>query len=520
MRALRTIQTASAIVLFILGAATLACSNGSRKTVNSGGEGGDGETGGSTGGGTGGARSGGTGGAQSGTGGAQPGDTGGSVGSGGSTGGSAGSSDDAGAGTGGAAGEDAAVGGTDAAGTADGSPAGDGGLPVCAYKDDKSFCDCMGGWNCGGITAKDDKGIYRTVYCGQCSSNQYCQSTAAAGAGVGKCGGSNPLIYAWQRQKIDMLVAMGENDNTKVNYDYAENIKDMRGYTVGKVGFTTGTGDFIIVARCYNDLKATNVLTKYWGHENAMGIPIDGLEYYKYQFLTTMTNQGDTKLIDSLAAGSTFIKDCATAAKDAEYRQCQDSLADADYMAVALQHAAARGLKGALTIGFLYDTELNFGDEDDINPPTLGTKSIMSLADKDYGAGLPTDFTGKPWEESRWLGFVIKERAIAMAANPDWKEAVDQDATWEVARRLHTAKTNAPETGTDLSMDYDITSNYKAGFKTPGPCWTGLASAIDSMGTSFTISLDKSASATDQTKWIARALPGPATKACPMNPTP
>src|SRR5581483_7810576 len=180
-----------------------------------------------------------------------------------------------------------------------------------------------------------------------------------------------------------------------------------------------------------------------------------------------------------------------------------DSLADADYMATALQHAAERGLKGALTIGFLYDTELNFGENDDTNPPTPGTLTMLMLADKDYGANLPTDFTGKPWEESRWLGFLIKERAKAMAANSTWKGDVDQDATWEVARRLHTGMTNNPESATDLSMDYDITSAYKATFKTPAPCWTGFASAIDSGSSVFTVGLDKSASATDQSKWVA-----------------
>jgi hypothetical protein len=511
-----------ALVCLLLGATGLGCSSGGTKkpSSDSGGEGGDGDTGGSSPGGSGGTVNGGSGGSRAGGSGGSA-NSGGSAGSG-DTGGASGSSDDAGVGTGGASGDDAATGAGDdgSAGGTGGGPAGDGGLPVCAYKDDKSFCDCMGGWDCGGITTKDDKGIYRTVYCGQCSNTQYCQPSAAAGTGVGKCGGSNPLIYAWQRQKIDMLVAMGENDNTKVNYDYAENIKDMRGYTIGKVGFTTGTGDFIIVARCYNDLKPANVLAKYFGHENAMGVPTDGLAYYKYQFLTKMMNQGDTKLIDSLAAGSSFVKDCATAAKDAEYRQCQDSLADADYMSAALAHADERGLKGALTIGFLYDTELNFGEDDDINPPTPGTRSILALADKDYGAGLPTDFTGKPWEESRWLGYVIKERAIVMAANSTWKDAVDQDATWEAARRLHTAKTNTPESATDLSMNYDITSAYKAGFKTPGPCWTGLASTIDSQGTSFTVTLDKAASPTDQTKWVAKAIAGGPTKACPANPTP
>lgn len=35
----------------------------------------------------------------------------------------------------------------------------------------------------------------------------------------------------------------------------------------------------------------------------------------------------------------------------------------------------------------------------------------------------PPDFTGKPWEESRWLGYLIKERTIVMSKDKTWQEA-------------------------------------------------------------------------------------------------
>jgi chitosanase len=335
----------------------------------------------------------------------------------------------------------------------------------------------------------------------------------------------NPLTFAWQRQKIDMLVAMAENDNVRVNYDYAEDIHDGRGYTIGKVGFCSGTGDYIIVARCYNTLKPGNMLEKYWGRPDATGQSSDGLVHYGDAFFATHANQGDTTLIDSLAAGSTFVADCATAANDPEYDQCQDTMADADYMATALQHAAERGLNGVLTIGFLYDTELNLGEEDD-SPTVLGANSIMKKADADYGPDMPSDFTGKLWEESRWLGFAIQERAILMAGNRSWKKANDQNATWEAARRLHTAATNSPESGTDLSLDYDLISQYKASATTAGtPCWpTGLSTAFDSGYTVYTVSTDKSASATDQAKWVGKGVGDSGADQvyapCPSNPTP
>ena len=61
---------------------------------------------------------------------------------------------------------------------------------------------------------------------------------------------------------------------------------------------------------------------------------------------------------------------------------------------------------------------------------------MIAHANADYGAGLPTDFSGKAWEESRWLGFLVKERALAMSNNRTWRKDMDQDATWEAARRL------------------------------------------------------------------------------------
>jgi hypothetical protein len=113
-----------------------------------------------------------------------------------------------------------------------------------------------------------------------------------------------------------------------------------------------------------------------------------------------------------------------------------------------------------------------------------------------------------------------------MASDRTWKKANDQNATWEAARRLHTASSNNPESATDLSMDYDFVSAYKASATTAGtPCWpTGLASANDSGYTVYTVSTDKSASATDPTKWTIKSAGSPnATqtyKACPANPTP
>jgi chitosanase len=376
------------------------------------------------------------------------------------------------------------------------------------------------GWDCGGTTVglKDANGNFVTVYCGSCSDKPgtWCQPNNASYTGVGKCGGYSPLKYPYQRQLINMLEAMGENDTTDYQSEYSacDNIRDGRGYTIGTVGFCTGTGDFIVVARCLNDVEPNNSLAKYW----------PGLVAINNQFYSTNMNIGDTSAVDKLGTfcGSNVDGDVPKAGMtDVNYRNCQDTIGDAAYMDTALAHAQQRGLQGALTIGFLYDTELNFGDDDDPNG-VAGAKTVMKKADADYGPGLPTDFTGKPWEESRWLGFLIKERTWVMATDPSgtWEQDMDQNATWEVARRLHTGKTNNPESATDLSMDYDFVSAYKAGAGS-APCWPDLPNKTDAMTSIYDIAPVRT-NPNDRSTWMGvdtgNAPSGYA--ACPPNPTP
>jgi hypothetical protein len=392
----------------------------------------------------------------------------------------------------------------------------DGGAAVAAcspYKDDASFCACMD-WNCGGATITsltDSAGSYVTVYCGSCAASPgtWCEANNPSFTGVGHCGGTNPLVYPFQTGLIHMLEAMGENDTTDYDseYSYIQNIKDGRGYTIGTVGFCTGTGDFIVVARCLNDLEPSNLLAKYW----------PGLVAIDDAFYKLDANNADTSPVDKLGS---FVADVTSAGtNDKTYRACQDTMADADYLDTALQHAQERGLKGALTIGFLYDTELNFGDQDDPNG-VAGAITVMKKADADYGPGVPTDFTGLPWEESRWLGYAIKERTTVMATDPSgtWEQDMDQNATWEAARRLHTGKSNDPESGTDLSMDYDFVSAYKAGAGS-APCWPSLPDKTDSSSSIYDIAPSKTGA---ESQWTAIDTGNAPDDygACPANPTP
>jgi hypothetical protein len=417
---------------------------------------------------------------------------------------------------------------------------------------DAQFCACLGmadvdgggtAYNCGGIDAPDKQGINHAAYCGACPAGQFCKADNV-GDNFGRCTPGNPVQYDYQKKKMDTLVSVGENDNPFFEYSSANNIGDGRGYTIGTIGFTTGTGDFIFVAACYNDAEPGNVLQKYWGTRDSSGRALNGLIYYNDVFNATGANQCDTSLIDSLGmctpkgGMNCFQQDMLTAAADPKYIACADSLTNSFYLSPAAQHAQERGLTGALTLGFLYDTEINFGDDDDPVAMLPGTKTIMKRADADYGAMLPTSFMNKPWEESRWLGFVIKERALAMSADMTWMQDLDQLATWEAARRQHTGMSAATESATDLSMDYDFTSAYKAASTNSGtanttsnncpgtspltPCWGDppLKSNWDTCSSVWVVSTDKTASATDPTLWTVKSAAGGGFASCPSNPTP
>jgi hypothetical protein len=97
---------------------------------------------------------------------------------------------------------------------------------------------------------------------------------------------------------------------------------------------------------------------------------------------------------------------------------------------------------------------------------------------------------------------------------------------------------NSPESGTNLSMDFDFTTSYKAASTNSGtanmtdnvcpgstplaPCWGDppLQSNWDTCAGLYTVTTDKSASATDPTKWVAKAAMGGGYASCPANPTP
>jgi hypothetical protein len=378
-----------------------------------------GTSGGTSGGSTGGASGGSSGGTSGGSSGGAPGTSGGSSGSAGAGGGNGATGGTSGGSTGGSSGSDAGN-----PGTSDTSnPPATGG--TCEYKDDKQFCDCLGK-SCGANTLKDSAGTLHAVFCGgSCAAPLTCLGEAdVAGGAVGSCSMLTGVITAAQKKVAEELTNIWEYSQTTVDastYAESENIKDHRGYTNGRAGFCTATGDAILVVECYRLAKPGNAMEKY----------LPALLQVEKAFLDRNGAldpdvQGSAKVLDAVGP---WVADWKKSAADAAFRKCQDDIVEAVYYAPAIKHANDKGFATALTKAAIYDAQINQGEAD----PSTGVKAMMAKADAMAG-NLATPPTRD--DESKWLGAFLKIRAKVMYDDAaTWRGDMFRTAEYEKLRK-------------------------------------------------------------------------------------
>ena len=109
-----------------------------------------------------------------------------------------------------------------------------------------------------------------------------------------------------QRRVADQLVAIFENGTTEPRYDYVEDLVDGRGYTCGKIGFTTSSTEVRDVVEAYAARRPATPLAPYLPRLRALAATGDG----------------------AVTGLSGFPGAWAGAASDPSFRQVQDTLAD------------------------------------------------------------------------------------------------------------------------------------------------------------------------------------------------
>jgi chitosanase len=284
----------------------------------------------------------------------------------------------------------------------------------CAFQDERQFCACLG-LTCGGDTVADRDGTYHTVYCGTCDASRVCiGKPSVAGGAAGVCSAIPGLTPA-QKKVAEQLTSLWENDTTNLAYSYSENIEDGRGFTSGRAGFCTGTGDAIVVIACYQSMKPGNRMQKY--------LPALGTLEQSFIRSSGKENQGGTQGLEG------WVADWKASGSDPAFQGCQDTVVDAVYYGSAMQHAARRGFTTALTKAAFYDAQINMGDEN----PVYGMRAIIARADQLTGP-LATPPTRD--QEQRWLANFLRVRAELMYGDAkNWRTNMYRVALYEKLRR-------------------------------------------------------------------------------------
>ena len=191
-------------------------------------------------------------------------------------------------------------------------------------------------------------------------------------------------MTARQKSCAERLTSLFENGTTRVRYAYAERLRDGRGITAGRAGFTTATGDAFEVVRRYCELKPQNPLAKY---------------------LPRLAELKDAES-DDMKGLYGYIPNWARAAKDAVFRRVQDEATDEMYFAPSQRYADRFGLKFALSRAFLFDSILQHGDGADDD----GLRALLKRTAKQTG-GAPA----RGVDEKVWLAAFIAVRRADLA---------------------------------------------------------------------------------------------------------
>jgi chitosanase len=217
--------------------------------------------------------------------------------------------------------------------------------------------------------------------------------------------GAAGLTHA-QRIRADKLISQFENSTSKIQYCYIGALDDGRGYTAGRAGFTSATGDLLEVAERYTRAVPGN--------------PLEDL----LPRLRELAESGDGSL-DGLESLPQAWRDTC---KDPRQRRIQDAVVDEEYYNPAVKAWRKLGLHRPLSLAAIYDAEIQHGGGQDPD----GVPAMLKRATK-RAHGTPRS---KKVSEPRFLkAFIHVRRAtLAHAHDPStraaWAEVVERADVW------------------------------------------------------------------------------------------
>ena len=197
-----------------------------------------------------------------------------------------------------------------------------------------------------------------------------------------------------QRLIADQFISIFENGVTSIQYNYAEDIGDGRGITAGRAGFTSATGDMLVVINKYTELKPDNSLTKYTDE-------LAHLVKLRYEI-------GDRKGSGSTERLGGLIQAWKETSRDPLFRDVQDQVVDEMYFDTAVEKAKSIDAKLPLTLLCLYDANIMHGES---GLEKLISKTNQKMAEKNN------------FDEISWIKSFNATRKKTMQADSSWKYA-------------------------------------------------------------------------------------------------
>jgi chitosanase len=204
---------------------------------------------------------------------------------------------------------------------------------------------------------------------------------------------------AEQRKIADQIISFFENDDPVLRYDYIENLRDGRGYTAGRAGFTSATCDMLEVINRYATQSANNALVRY--------IPR----------LKELCNTESASISGLEGLPEAWVQ----ASKDPLFKSTQDKVVDDFYYQPAIRYTQSLGLKYPLSLLNLYDACIQHGDGEDPD----GLKAMITKTSKAVN-GTPSSGI----KEEIWLSkfMDIRRATLLNPSNKDtqqvWAESV------------------------------------------------------------------------------------------------
>jgi chitosanase len=214
-----------------------------------------------------------------------------------------------------------------------------------------------------------------------------------------------------QRRRAEALTNVFEFSTVTPQYGYVEYLGDGRGFTFGRCGFTTGTGDGLVIVREYTRRKASNPLAKY----------LPALERID------AAKSGEKN--DDISGLTGFAEAVKSVSSDSVFRDVQNWGQKTMYWEPSQRASDELGLKYPLSRAQLYDAYFMHGE----NRPSdaFYPKSANGMAEwtnKKLGGSPATGIDEKQWIST----YMARRKAVLDSSGTVWSAASNriQIYTW------------------------------------------------------------------------------------------